>query len=355
MRQLFLHVGMHKTGTSSIQETLHHNQPVLAEAGYAYLDQAINHSRLVYSAFAEAPQALPANRRAGIANAAAGAVFAATCRDQLLAFLGEAKQDRLILSGEAISLLGDAETEAMLQAFRARVDRIMVIGFVRPPRSFIVSAYQQRIRGGRSGDTISGRFARPQYRRRFEKYLGVDQGNDCLAKAVLQVYARAELRRGCSIATLLALVGAPEDLYGRLELRQQNAAVSRLTIALCLAANEAVPMLRPDGSRNPGRAAGLAPLFERLGGPRFELPAAILETHLHEHREDIAWMEKALGRRFADIEPSGPAAAPLASRDVPAVLREALSDLDGDELRQLVAGLNTYLLEADVARRPRPS
>ncbi len=133
-----------------------------------------------------------------------------------------------------------------------------------------------------------------------------------------------------------------------------------MTVALCLAANAAVPMLWPDGSRNPGRAAGLVPLFESLGGPRFELPAAILETHLHGHREDIAWMEKALGRRFADIEPSGPAAAPLASKDVPAALQEALSGLDADELRQLVAGLNTYLLEggvaeAGMARRPRPS
>ncbi len=199
MRQLFLHVGMHKTGSSSIQETLHHNQPLLAEAGYAYLNQAINHSWLLHSAFAEAPQALPANRRAGIGNAAAGAAFAATCRKQLLTFLGEAKQDRLILSGEAISMLGDAETAAMLQAFRAHVDRITVIGFVRPPRSFIVSAYQQRIRGGRPGDTISGRFARPHHRRRFEKYLGANQADDRLAEPVLQVYARAELRRAAAL------------------------------------------------------------------------------------------------------------------------------------------------------------
>ncbi len=85
MRQLFLHVGMHKTGTSSIQETLHANRPILAEAGYAYMDDVVNHSRIVPSAFAAQPEQLAANRRAGILGAAAGAAFAAACREKLQA------------------------------------------------------------------------------------------------------------------------------------------------------------------------------------------------------------------------------------------------------------------------------
>jgi hypothetical protein len=67
MRELFLHVGMHKTGTTSIQQTLHANRARLQRAGLSYFEaEETNHSRTVFSAFAEAPHLYHANRRQGL-------------------------------------------------------------------------------------------------------------------------------------------------------------------------------------------------------------------------------------------------------------------------------------------------
>lgn len=44
MKQVFLHIGLHKTGSSSIQETLFRNQDLLKEQGYHYFAEEIDGS-----------------------------------------------------------------------------------------------------------------------------------------------------------------------------------------------------------------------------------------------------------------------------------------------------------------------
>jgi hypothetical protein len=211
MTHLYLHIGMHKTGTSSIQETLFRNRSILAEAGYAYLDGRGNHSGILYAAFSGTPEKLAGHRRAGQRDRATLLARAAQVRARLDAFLRDAGKPNAVMSGEALSRLAPPDVRAMLEFFRARVDRITVIGFVRPPRSFMVSAIQQRIRGGRQ-ETRAVSADWPRYRRKFGAYL--DAGD--LAETRLAVYARSELVRGCSVATMLSLCDAPADLYDRL-------------------------------------------------------------------------------------------------------------------------------------------
>tara|TARA_B100000929_G_C15502683_1_gene417894 strand:- start:1223 stop:2383 length:1161 start_codon:yes stop_codon:yes gene_type:complete len=45
MKQVFLHIGLHKTGSSSIQETLFRNQDLLKEQGYHYFAEEIDGSK----------------------------------------------------------------------------------------------------------------------------------------------------------------------------------------------------------------------------------------------------------------------------------------------------------------------
>ena len=44
MKQIFLHIGLHKTGSSSIQETLFRNQNLLKEQGYHYFSEEVDGS-----------------------------------------------------------------------------------------------------------------------------------------------------------------------------------------------------------------------------------------------------------------------------------------------------------------------
>jgi hypothetical protein len=329
-RELLLHVGMHKTGTTSIQKTFGMHAAVLQEAGY-YWYEGESHSRVVYSAFADQPQQYHLNRRAGLAQHEDALVYGASCRARLLSFLAEAPGPRLLISGEDIAMLRPPEVQRMLAAFRPLVDRITVIGFVRAPRSYIGSAIQEQVRGGAGRNAT----AVPQYRRRFAAFRDAPE----VAELRLKLYAPESLLRGCSVATFLQVCGAPPELVERMEVRRANPSRSRLATVLLLAANDAVPVFLPDGTPNPERVPRLAGFLERLEGSKFQPPEALVVSQLHRAAEDIAWMEGVLGSPFADSEK-----APQPADAVPV---DDLDSLSGEELRVLVRALNGMLRHAD--------
>ncbi len=331
MRELFLHVGMHKTGTSSIQQTLFDHGPKLQEFGLSYWGAEPNHSVSVVAAFHEEPHLYHMNRRAGRHTPEAAAAWARECRARLEAWLAEAPGPKLILSGEDIALLSPAATEDLLDTIARHVGRITVLGFVRPPRSFMVSVFQQRVRGGSTLDDF-GNGINTAYRRRFRKYIGHPR----IHALRFQLYERAALKGGCSIATFLDLLGAPEALYPQLALRQLNLTTSRLGVVLNLAANEAVPVFLPDGAANPDRSPMLARFLEDVTGRRLDLPAAMLAEWLRQARPDIAWMEGQLGQRFAAREREMPEVATGAEED--------FRSLSWQEVQTLMGAVNLLLL-----------
>lgn len=66
VRKLVLHVGMHKTGTSSIQASFAHNRSVLADHGVGYAGVLENQSGPLYTRLAERPEAYRGNRLYGL-------------------------------------------------------------------------------------------------------------------------------------------------------------------------------------------------------------------------------------------------------------------------------------------------
>jgi hypothetical protein len=341
MRQLFLHVGMHKTGTSSIQQTLAAHRAILDRAGLSWFEaDEPNHSRAVYSAFTESPHLYHVNRRHRLHGPAEAAAFAAEQRRKLLAFLETAPGPSLLLSGEDIGTLGEPGIRRMLAAFRPHVDRIVAIGLVRPPRGFIASAIQQRIRGGALLDGVEEGAVQPRYRARFEPFLTAPE----VAELRLQLYRPDRLIGGCSVATLLHQIGAPPSLYPMLEVSRANAGSSRLGVVLALAANRAVPVFLADGRANPERAARLTRFLDTLEGTGFAVPEALVAPHLDRAAADIAWMEARLGEAFTEAEKRP------ASGDLPA---SPLDRLEGEELLALARGLNGLFRELEAARAAR--
>src|SRR5688500_5651714 len=68
MRDILIHCGVHKTGTSSIQRALAANRTKLLEAGVLYPSFRSNHFEL-YSAFCEDPLDYHVNKSRGITSA----------------------------------------------------------------------------------------------------------------------------------------------------------------------------------------------------------------------------------------------------------------------------------------------
>ncbi|WP_237063460.1 hypothetical protein [Microbulbifer zhoushanensis] len=149
MKEVIVHVGLHKTATSTIQSTLARNADcMLSKTGYKYpvfnLDGRTieNHSIPIYSLFSESPSTYHINVRWDVDVQEVNKEY----RRQLDECLE--RHEKLIFSGEDISIL----SERSLAKFRDYLSnfgfRVRVISFVRRPYSFLCSMLQQNIKGG---------------------------------------------------------------------------------------------------------------------------------------------------------------------------------------------------------------
>lgn len=288
MRHLFLHVGMEKTGTTSIQTTLFLNRDVLARHGIHYFDAGRTHSAVMAAAFQQG--------RAG-SNVSPDAI--AQARSRLDSFLGGTPEGRFVISGEGMVRMPARDAQGMLAYLRERVDRLTVVCFVRPPRGYMVSSMQQAIRTGVRVERLRAAEA-PNYRGQIEKFLIEAPGVD----AVLPVHDRRKLHRGCSIATILRIIGAPDTLYDELPLSQENPSLSQAGAAFLLALAEAgLPNKRNAQTDDDHRLRRIAHrLANALQGPKFTIPQSVLAAVLDrpEVKADISWIETRLGASLSE-------------------------------------------------------
>ena len=125
MRRLVLHIGTHKTGTTSIQKALARNRDVLAARGVLYPLDVLGSSRHDFNELATEL------RRDGEAGADLWRRTLAACRD------GTA-----ILSGEAMRRLGDDDVERIGQWTKDFDVRVLI--YLRNVFDYLASAYKQR-------------------------------------------------------------------------------------------------------------------------------------------------------------------------------------------------------------------
>ncbi len=147
MKQLILHIGLHKTATSSIQDTLAYNQKLLAENRIHYPifksynnKNMTNHSMAMHSLFCDSPN----KYRMNIVNKWDASVVNPLYEEQLRD--AAEKANTLLISGEGISALKENELFRLKEFFYDF--NIRVICFVRDAYGYHCSALQERIKNG---------------------------------------------------------------------------------------------------------------------------------------------------------------------------------------------------------------
>lgn len=342
-RRLVLHVGMHKTGTSSIQQTLSRGAAVLREAGWLYPDVAVNHSEIMHSAFAEPSKAVSfrGHRMSGRTEEADIVRFNRRNLDALTVAIEAAPEASVLISGEGMSRLDAAGAERLLAWGRAHFSGVEVVVFVRPPASATHSKVQQHVKGGKSLNWLRQAELSTNYRFAIEKFKE-RLPPDALH---LRVFARDALVSNCSVATLLDCLGLVESVYSKLAVVRANEAISTLAADLLFAASATIPAMQA-GAPNPARAGTLRGVLQATAGPRFWAPAALIERSVAAAADDIAWLNALLGQDIRDHEPGLPADAVLYNPDIPPA-RWA-------ELGAIVTAVNAGLLqlEGNPGRKP---
>lgn len=291
MKDLILHLGLQKTGSTSIQETLLYNPEVLARAGYEYarvdwpdLKRNSNHSFPFIVAFSDGWQDNAEIRRRGWTAEGLKPHFQAAIARAL------DRPANLIFSGEDITEIGGAGLSAFAGLAAARGFAIRPFMLVRSPLEFITSMTQTRIRHGAAYQVFAvGRS------RRIEPCLRLWPGMACLP------FAEAARHPQGPIGLFLDHCGLPQA--SAFNLIRQNESLSEFATRIIGHVNAAVPLFK-SGGVNPARAYLDTEPLARIPGPKFRLTRSeFLEVRglVQSENERLAGL---LGPDFCDRIPS---------------------------------------------------
>jgi hypothetical protein len=147
MRELcVLHVGMHKTGTSSIQSMLYRH---LSDERFHYANlDGENQSVPIYSLFCDQPEDYYINRALGWGPEEVAAFNDSNRKSLIEGFKSQRADVVELISGEDIGAMSAAELQRLKEFLDQYFTRIQVIAYIRWPASYIRSALQETIRDG---------------------------------------------------------------------------------------------------------------------------------------------------------------------------------------------------------------
>ncbi len=266
MATLFIHVGLHKTGSTSIQSTL------------ASLPEDRRPFLIGNAADPNVAGAVNAGFRTPRSGVVDEHMRERTRRRVRRALLASANRDAVI-SSEAFETLTAQEFHQFMRLVRH--ERVRIIAYVREPYGLTSSVMQQRIRGG-TGYTTLKRLA-VNYREALEKFERYDV--DMVA------FDRSVLLNGCVVQDFMARVGHPVSPD---EVISQNEGLSRTAVALLFMRNR----WRAANGLPPSSATPLLPLLPTIAGPKFRLHPRLIDRFLRRRSDDLAWAAERFGPRW---------------------------------------------------------
>jgi len=275
-KRCLLHIGMAKTGTSSIQESL----KGFADSDWIWLTEERRRPNHIV-AFTDIAAAAT---NAGTVKSRNVATF-----DTLVQSLG---RRTLLMSSEGILKLPIDD----LRNFRAYAQKqgigdTKIVAYVRSPIEYLTSLARAKMGGMLT--TLNLKNTKTRYRERFENFdLVFGRENVELWKFDSRTFVR-----GCVVQDFCARIGVnfPADKVIR-----ANESLSREAVGLFYIYRKyADPGALEKTSTGPGRLR-LVNQLARIGQKKLRFAPELAAPVLDNNRADIAWMEERLGQPLAD-------------------------------------------------------
>jgi hypothetical protein len=278
MRTCLFHVGMPKTGSTSIQHALDG-----ASDGRLTFPDLGNptHNMVLRSVFSIRPQDLPEFRDAGLSPEELAEIVQLRRRSLTVAL---SRGEDIILSAEAVLMqLGGREVRRMMTYLRKRFDRIVFLVYLRPLSSLVNSQFQQRVRYGLDSFVLPP----PRYGKLLSRVFALSGDTP----AIIRTYDRALLRDGDIVRDFLHHTGLAVPVEGTVAM---NRGLSAEATAILYGFNKHHAARHdPAGLREIRR--DMAERMSDYGSRRFGFSAAILEAHLRAHAEELDWVKQTTG------------------------------------------------------------
>ena len=315
MKQVILHIGLHKTGTKSLQRTLLQHRHRLLECGMQY--PAIspgrgpgqgNHSQMFYTLYGPDPLAYPFNRRSGIDSSEKLAALQEHYRGQLDDTL-QGDAETVVFSGEKLSVLPPESIRLLRSDLEKRAGQpveFRVMCCVRDPMTQWQSGLSHRVRLGKTIESFYERGAeliQPKFRGPLENFSAV------FGAEALDVYKFEDMVASGAGAAVFFLRRLRPDLEIELPGLIPNAGFCHEAITIISYINGRAP-LRVGGKLGQGRKPGDIDPLSGLRGEKFGLTEEFQAVIAQASAEDRDWL-----RRHFDIDyHSAPVPPPDAAR-----------------------------------------
>lgn len=330
-----VHVGFHKTGTTTIQHGLFDEAASLeAEEGIFYPRIAANHSKVLFSLFSAGAHRYAMNMRDGVASEEQAARQNRKTEAELDKAFAATSAKTLLLSGESLSTLDADGLERMKAWLEQRARSIEILVYVRDPLAWSASAAQHNIRAGSTFAAITRSPPLERIEAKITRLVAVF-GHD----AVKVISFEEAVKAGIFASFCQAAGISPAWSAGR-EPKTFNEAFANEAIHLISAINEQFPLKRSETSA-PRRLFGDIRPLASVAGEKFRLPAAAARAVWERSQSDIAWLKESYGIDYTRDE------TPAFSED------EDLKSIPIAQARDFVLAVSSEGSLRDLDRRAR--
>ncbi|MFT4614467.1 MAG: hypothetical protein ACI9NT_001612 [Bacteroidia bacterium] len=344
--RIILHVGLSKTGSTSMQDNCALHRQFLAQRGVVYPqfdfegEAFSNHSIVVTGAITQEPgryglrlpQRFP-GREQDVLQA---------CASQLSELLSNGVGQTLVLSTELIENFGPEDAGVLRDQLAAATDELRVVAFVRSPVDSLTSLLQERVKAGInvSPEKLAGRVRAKCDR--IQQHFG--------ELAQFENYHDAAMHPDGLVGAWFELLGIDRGALTQLELVDRNASLSQEAYTLMRAVNHAYPMSEQAVHNVPRFPYDLDVLMQ-LPGQRFMLPGLRDSAAYQVCLGETVWLQDALGLAFPeDIQE---VQGELWQTETIAALENLVGKIEHPALRNTIAG--ELAVQSDQLCQARPA
>lgn len=298
MREVILHMGLHKTASSSIQATCAQNNKLLRKKGIYYPifeyneKKIINHSIPIYSLFSTSPENFHVNVKWGVDAELVNREY----RKQLDDIAGT--KDKLIISGEGISSLPIDALQLMMEYFKTRDFRIKAVAFVRSPVSSKISSAQERVKNGGTIIYSDNQFPSD----RIKKLQSVFAGD-----VEFYPFKLVCSHRYGPTGFFLELAGLKNRVLKHINYLHVNESLSDQATRLIAYINKTEPFYLFNAATgrkeiNPNRQTGDTAVLQKISGNKYKPILTEIQHILERAKQENNWLKQHMGDQFCDDE-----------------------------------------------------
>lgn len=311
--KFYIHIGVPKTGTKSIQYALSDNRAILLAHGINSLPFGPNHGTPLISLLRENPHKIPRNLLRHLDTPEKTASFNSSIGFRIKKALERNVSGKMVISGEGLSDLSAAEIERLKALLGPSAADFRIIVYVRDHYEYANSAFLQRLKSGSTLDNPRRKLPLPEYRNKLQTYIDAFGREN----VDIRIFDRRRFIGGDLISDFLAAIGEPPELARTLNVEHANQSMSHEAAVILSETNAAVPVLiKRRANRalkrraNRARAFGFHLYIVGIAGERFAIDPSHYLEHEPEISADIKWLNQIIGEEvFGPADPK-PASVP---------------------------------------------